>query len=324
MQNNMAQMTALEQRLSSLSDSATRSSERIMTFETQLHIAKDRLAAIKSTPTTSAVRNQKVVDIDKEVEDLQSQIASMKDRYTDNYPDLQSAKDRLAVLKRQRDEAMKGSSQSAEGGSESAVTARERLDAQGQVEAIQSAINAAKLEDAATSREIAATNAQLRGFQGRIAESPAGEKEYSELMRDRESARVQFEKAQENMAKAKQSLNLEQQKQGETLDLLDNANTPTSPTEPKRSLWIPLGVVGGLLVGIILVAIREVRDTSLKNLKDARLYTQLSILGSIPLLENDVVVQRRKQVMWVGWATATVLGIVIMAGSVAHYLLTRT
>jgi hypothetical protein len=108
------------------------------------------------------------------------------------------------------------------------------------------------------------------------------------------------------------------------MELLDQANTPTSPTAPKRSLIIPLGLVGGLLVGFVLVAIREVRDTSLKNLKDARLYTQLSILGSIPLLENDVVVQRRKQVMWVGWATATILGLAIMAGSVAHYYLSKT
>jgi len=74
----------------------------------------------------------------------------------------------------------------------------------------------------------------------------------------------------------------------------------------------------------ILVALREVKDTSLKNLKDARLYTQLSILGSIPLLENDVVVQRRKQVLWVGWATARFFGLAIMAGSVAHYYWGRT
>jgi hypothetical protein len=59
----------------------------------------------------------------------------------------------------------------------------------------------------------------------------------------------------------------------------------------------------------------------LKNLKDARLYTQLSILGSVPLLENDVVVQRRKQVMWVSWATGTLLGLAIIAGSIAHHYL---
>jgi hypothetical protein len=29
-------------------------------------------------------------------------------------------------------------------------------------------------------------------------------------------------------------------------------------------------------------------------------------------------------VLWVGWATATILGLAIMAGSVAHYYLGRT
>ena len=72
---------------------------------------------------------------------------------------------------------------------------------------------------------------------------------------------------------------------------------------------IPIGAGAGFALGILLIGIREVRDTSLKNLKDARLYTQLPILGSVPLLENDVVVQRRKQVMWVSWATGTLVGL---------------
>jgi peptidoglycan/LPS O-acetylase OafA/YrhL len=119
-------------------------------------------------------------------------------------------------------------------------------------------------------------------------------------------------------------MDLERRKQGETLELLDAPSTPVAPTKPQRAMIIPIGFVAGLALGGILVALREVKDTSLKNLKDARLYTQLSILGSIPLLENDVVVQRRKQVLWVGWATATILGLAIMAGSVAHYYWGRT
>lgn len=103
------------------------------------------------------------------------------------------------------------------------------------------------------------------------------------------------------------------------MEVLNEASMPTEPTEPKRSVIIPIGAVGGLFLGIILIAIREMKDTSLKNLKDARVYTQLSILGSIPLLENDVVVQRRKQVMLVSWAAAMLLGLAIIVGSVLHY-----
>jgi capsular polysaccharide biosynthesis protein len=115
------------------------------------------------------------------------------------------------------------------------------------------------------------------------------------------------------------SMDMESHQQGETLEVLDPASLPTTPTAPKRTLIIPLGAIGGLLLGIVLIAIREIKNTSLKNLKDARLYTNLPILGSIPLLENDRVVRRRRRFAWLGWATATLAGLAIMAASVARY-----
>ena len=118
-------------------------------------------------------------------------------------------------------------------------------------------------------------------------------------------------------------MHLEQRRQGETLELIDAASLPTEPFQPKRGATLPIGAVIGLVVGMVIVAIREMKDTSLKNLKDARMYTQLNILGSVPLLENDVVVQRRKQMAWVGWTTATLAGLAIMTASVARYYLAK-
>ena len=197
------------------------------------------------------------------------------------------------------------------------------MDAQASVDMIQGQIKATNIEEQSDKAELAALSGTIRGYQGRVEQAPAGEKEYDELRRDRDLAREKYEKLEVQMHEASMSLDLERRRQGETLELLDEASMPSSPTAPKRSMIIPVGLIGGLLIGVLLVAIREVRDTSLKNLKDARLYTQLSILGSIPLLENDVVVQRRKQVMWVGWATATIVGLAMMIGSVAHYYMSK-
>ena len=324
LQTNMAQMSALEQRLASLNDQASRNAERRMSLDTTLHIFKDRLAAVKSATAGSQIRDSKVLELEKEIENLQSGIASMKEKYQDGYPDLEAAKDQLAVLKRERDEALKApAAKATDTTTDNPLMARERLDAQQQVEAVQSQIKIALVEEANINKEIANLNSVLRGYQARIEESPAGEKEYTELQRDRDNAKVEFEHLQDMINKSKMSLNMERQKQGETLELLDAASTPTAATKPQRAQIIPFGLVGGLVFGFVLVGIREVRDTSLKNLKDARLYTQLSILGSIPLLENDVVVQRRKQVMWVSWVTATALGLAIMGGSVAHYYFSK-
>jgi hypothetical protein len=65
------------------------------------------------------------------------------------------------------------------------------------------------------------------------------------------------------------------------------------------------------------------RDTSLKNLKDVRAYTQMAILGSVPLLENDFVVKRRRRMTWLGWTTACVAAAVVMSASVVYYYVTK-
>lgn len=324
MQTNISEMNALDGRLSALSDQANRNAERRMMLESELHIAKDRLASIRATSPQLVAHNQKLTELDRKIEALENKIASMKDRYTDAYPELQDARDELALLKRQRDDSAKeGPPKTDPAPSDNVGISRERLDAQAAIEQIQTQIKANTIEGQQISSQIAAVNSTLRTYQARVEEVPAGEKEYADLLRDRDLAKQRYDELEVKKEKSAVSMDLERRKQGESLEVLDQASLPDTPTAPKRQLIIPIGGVVGVMLGLVLVAVREVKDTSLKNLKDARLYTQLSILGSIPLLENDLVVQRRKQIMWVGWATATLAGLAIVAGSIAHYYLNQ-
>ena len=320
-QNNMEAMNALNGRLDSLTQQLNRNTEQKMMIDQELRIAKDRLSGLRTTAQQSLARNAKVSQLDGEITDLQNRIQDMEQRYTDDYPDLQTAKDRLVYLKKQRDEAAKQKPQIVETTpSDNGAVMNERIDVQNQIDRLNTQLKANAMDAALIQRDIAATNAQLRNYQGLLG-STASEKEYDDLLRDRDLARQRYLGFQMKTETSSVSIDMERQKQGETLELLDSASLPATPVAPKRRTMIPVGAVVGLVLGIVLVAIREVKDTSLKNLKDARLYTQLSILGSIPLLENDVVVQRRKQVMWVSWATATLAGCAIMAVSLARYYL---
>ena len=89
------------------------------------------------------------------------------------------------------------------------------------------------------------------------------------------------------------------------------------------AIILAAGTVLGLVVGIVLAGAREAKDSSLKNLKDVCAYTQLPILGSVPLLETDLVVRRRKRLTWLAWSTACLVGIVIMTGSAFYYYATK-
>ncbi len=319
--SNMQAMNALNGRLDGLTASANRKTEERMMLEQEMRIARERMASLRNTSQQSLARNAKVADLDGQISTLQDRIDSMKERYTDDYPDLQDAKDRLVWLKKQRDDAAKQKPTVIDASpADNANLTNERMDIQNQIDRLQTQLKANAMDAQLIQRDIASTNGDLRTYQGRLGTS-ASEKEYEDLQRERDMARARYLEFQSKSERSAVSIDMETRKQGETLEVLDQASLPTTPTEPKRSRIVPIGAVVGLVLGILLVAVREVKDTSLKNLKDARLYTQLSILGSIPLLENDVVVQRRKQVMWVSWATATLAGFAIIAVSMARYYL---
>ena len=203
------------------------------------------------------------------------------------------------------------------------VAAQERMNAQAIVQQIGTRIKAADIESANIQKEIASVNDAIKQYQLRVQSIPVGEKEYNDLIRDRDLAKRRYDELQMKRNSSAISMEMENRKQGETLEVLDQASLPDTPTAPKRKLIIPIGFFAGLFFGVIITAIREVRDDSLKNLKDARLYSQLPILGSVPLLENDLIVQRRRQALWIGWAGATLAGLVVMAITVAHYYMNK-
>ena len=318
MQMNMSQMGALSGRLDSLNGQAFRLNEQRMMLENDLRVAKERASQIQSPAVIT--HNAKLNGLDQQIENLENDILSMQERYTDDYPDLQTARDRLAFLKKQRDSLAKVVPKT-----DPAFDAKygQKFDAQTIVDQIQLQLKANQMELQAINRDMGSVNKALRSYQARFENVPAGEKEYSDLQRDRDLAKQHYLDSQAKLQRAVLANHIDERKQGETLEVIDQASLPPAPFAPNRLKIVPVGGVVGFLLGLVIVAFREFKDMSLKNLKDARLYTQLTILGSIPLLENDVVVQRRKQMMWVGWATATIAGLAIVAGSVAHYYLGR-
>ena len=323
-QTNMAQMAAFESRGQGISDALARNAETKMTLESELNMAKERLTAARANSPQTQAQSQKVTELDREIDGLESSIAAMSQQYTDAYPNLQAARDRLKMLKQQREDAFKEKPKAPDSNApEVYAVSRERQEAENVVNDIQLRIKAIDMESKRLQGQSGQVNSAIGGYQSRIEGLPAGEKDYSELLRDRELAKIRYDRLEQQRQASAASIELNRRKQEETLEVLDAASLPPAPSQPKRYLIIPIGAVAGLVIGVFLVGMREVKDTSLKSLKDARLYTQLAVLGSVPLLENDVVVQRRKQVMWVGWAAATAVGLAIMVGSVVHYYMSK-
>jgi uncharacterized protein involved in exopolysaccharide biosynthesis len=252
----------------------------------------------------------------------------LRQHYSDSFPDVQTAIGRLELAKQKRDDIQKEDTASKKSAPAQAkpvnqLAVREGRELDAQIQRLQSSVEAKQMEIDQTNKDIKKINESIKGYQSRLETVPLGQKMYGDLLRDREIAKQKYVELDEKLARAATAEEMERRKQGEMLEVLDPASLPISPDLPNRPLVISIGAAFGLFLGIVLAGAREMKDTSLKNLKDVRAYTQMAILGSIPLLENDFVVRRRKRLAWLGWTTACLAAVVVISGSIVYYYVTK-
>jgi len=156
-------------------------------------------------------------------------------------------------------------------------------------------------------------------IQSRIEMSPPLEQQYAGLLRDYDLAKQNYQEMAKRREASETAQNLEEHKAGQNLEVLDPASLPEAPSEPNRLAIAGVGTMLGLMAGIVLAGAREVKNTSLKNLKDVRAYTNLPVLSSIPLLENALLVRRKRRLFWLAWSSAVIIGSIAMSGSAYYY-----
>jgi protein tyrosine kinase modulator len=336
MDSNMRQLMALQAQVTYLDTAISRSNQDKLQLEANLRIYKDQLSALSKEPTEIALsaaavqKNEKLAEVDREIQNWETQLSALRQHYKDSYPDVQTVMGRLNIAKQRREDLLKEEAEKKAADTPAAAprlvnqqAVRETRDLDATIRRAQSAIEGKDLEVQEFAKDLKRANDAIKAYQGRIETVPMGEKQYGELLRDRELSKEKYIELDAKLEKAQIAQEMEGRKQGETLELLDPASLPQNPTEPKRPLIVSLGAGLGLLLGIMIAGAREMKDTSLKNLKDVRAYTQMAILGSVPLLENDFVVRRRKRLAWLGWTTACLAAAVIIAGSIVYYYVTK-
>jgi polysaccharide chain length determinant protein (PEP-CTERM system associated) len=325
---NYRQLTALQTSYQFLTSSKNRAEMEKLSLETDLRVEQGHKAELTrelpQVAASAAPKSDRLLEAERDVRSLEDALSVTLQRFTEEYPDVKSLRSRLEVAKKRRDEVIQEEAEAKKNGVLPAQPANRqaRLDVlaiDGNVQRLQSAISSKQLEIGQLDTQIKQTQESIGKLQGQINAAPLGEQQYSDLLRERDMARSKYVDLSGRLATAQISQDLENRGQGQHLELLDPPSVPETPTEPKRPMVIGMGAGLGLLLGIAIAAAREMKDTSLKNLKDVRAYTQIAILGSVPLLENDFVVRRRKRMAWLGWTTACLLAVITMAGSVVYY-----
>lgn len=72
----------------------------------------------------------------------------------------------------------------------------------------------------------------------------------------------------------------------QSVNIIDSAAEPTSPSGPPRSLYTLVALVAGLFVAIALVVLLDLLNTTVKSVEDAEETLGLPVLGRIPTMKG--------------------------------------
>jgi len=324
MNSNLQQLNTLLSQQTSLNSNMNRATQEKLLLEVRLKTIQDSINSLKvpQEETIAAVRNERLVAVEREIQTNETNLAMLREHFKDIHPDIQRIQAHISSLRKLRDGIVR-----AEGERTPDQVVRRRTpaankelkDLEAAAAQARALITTKDLELADLVKDQSRVDARIKEYQGRIELSPLGEKEWADAMRDRDLARRKFDELSQKQSSSQLATAQVNRELGEMLEQLDPPALPQSPTEPKRLVIVGMGVAFGIMLGFCLAGVREVKDTTLKNLKDVRAYTRMTVLGSIPLLEDDFVVRRRRRMTWLAWATALLVGVLVMSGSVFYY-----
>jgi len=179
---------------------------------------------------------------------------------------------------------------------------------------IQAQIVATRNELTALATEMGKLRTQSADYQRNISLSPQVEKEYRELSRDYDNARLKYAEIRSKQQEAKTAQNLEADRKGEKFTLIDPPLPPEEPVSPNRKLIFVTGIVLSLALTFGVLWLLETMDTTIRGRKDLFDLTGIPPLALVPHIGTLAEAQAARRRKWyaIGTSFATVCVAVVL------------
>ena len=196
---------------------------------------------------------------------LRRQLAALKSRYTDEHPDVQNLKARIARLEsRLAQPPAAGAS-----ADDPAVVAREQLE--------RANLEVKRFEDRRGDLE-----RRIATLRSNVEETPRTEQELATLTRDYQKLNENYTALLAKQLEAQMAGRLEQRWKGERFRMLDPASLPEKPYFPNPPLVLGAGLLLGFLVGLASALMAEHLDPTVKDARELQALLEYPVLACIP------------------------------------------
>ena len=249
----------------------------MQTVEESLLFAREKQEAMaRSVGRSAAIRVSEVSAPagGGELADLERQLASLRSRYKDAHPDVESLRSRINRLQARLAETRASDGAPGEGVPDPGLAvAREQLERAG-------------IETRSLEKRREDLQSKVAEIRARVEETPRTEQELANLTRDYKKLDENYTALLSKQLEAQMSGRLEQRWKGERFRMLDPASLPEKPVFPKPPFFLGLGALCGLFVGLGAALAAEYLDPTVKDSEVLQAVQGYPVLASIPHLPD--------------------------------------
>jgi uncharacterized protein involved in exopolysaccharide biosynthesis len=225
------------------------------------------------------VQNPETLEL--QLDALQDQLTVLQARYTAEHPDVIKIKNSIEEVKKRMAEAPKPNPSS----SEIAQTSRSEPP---QMQQLRARLRQDELNIVDLTKRQAQIQNQIGVLQARVQASPVVEQQLKEMTRSYQSALDFYNELLKKRDNSAMATDLQHQQEGEQFHVLDPPSLPDKPSFPKKPYFLGGGLVGGLALGVGILALIAISDKSIYTERDVELCLKLPVLGLIPNLGVDM------------------------------------
>ena len=314
-QSLLSQLTGLREQQKSLMNEVGRLQDRRSSLSTQLALVQKATAnAIDnaSEDLTDPRTTPGYAELVKRKTDLQAELRALESQYKPIHPDIIAKKEQIDSVQKSMDSQV-------EEWKDRIAARQKRLK------------DSPDLQSAAIQADMKAIDGEIKRQQGllndndkqiallteRINKVPGSEVELGAIDREYETKRAAYDKLLTEQQKIALGADAASQQQSEGIEVVDPANLPSKPVAPKRFTLAAIGIIAGLGIGMLLVALFEIPlMLTIQSTEDARHYTGLPVLIAVPELltpQEARSLPRRRRLLLVAGVIATLVSIPLLA-----------
>src|SRR5215475_7849558 len=275
-QTNLSLLAGMNTQLDAATQALTRAQQDKTLNETLL-------AQQEANWKASQVGQQNPESQEQQLTTLQEQLAILLTKYTPEHPDVIKAKAQIEDLKKRMAETPSPKSQP----SATQLALREPPS----IQQLRTRIKQDEFAISDLTKRQSQIQDQIRALQSRLQASPVVEQQLKELTRSYQTASELYNELLKKRENAAMATDLEHQQQGETFKVLDAPSLPSSPSFPKKTLFVGGGGGAGLALSLGILYLLALTDKALYTERDVELCLKLPVLASVPSF--DVLAHRQ-------------------------------